>query len=201
MNSFFIKTIEDSTKTLVKKRPQTTKPSLRKSNTVQLLTKQYRNEKTNLLKYEKSSSKNSLSSVSNSFANFTIEDKPETYNLNFSLRDTEINTVLLKLDSQLIKFSKTEINKRHKETIKLHKVYNKLIEIQRAKEKEIETIETQILQIQTKSREKEEILQKISFLQFQTNKNLEKLVLAEAEGEYLVKIVNACLKNPPFCKE
>ena len=201
MNSFFIKTIEDSTKTLVKKRPQTTKPSLRKSNTVQLLTKQYRNEKTNLLKYEKSSSKNSLSSVSNSFANFTIEDKPETYNLNFSLRDTEINTVLLKLDSQLIKFSKTEINKRHKETIKLHKVYNKLIEIQRAKEKEIETIETQMLQIQTKSREKEEILQKISFLQFQTNKNLEKLVLAEAEGEYLVKIVNACLKNPPFCKE
>lgn len=201
MNSLFIKTIEDSSKTLVKKRPQTTKPSLRKSNTVQLLTKQYRNEKTNLLKYEKSSSKNSLSSVSNSFANFTIEDKPETYNLNFSLRDTEINTVLLKLDSQLIKFSKTEINKRHKETIKLHKVYNKLIEIQRAKEKEIETIETQILQIQTKSREKEEILQKISFLQFQTNKNLEKLVLAEAEGEYLVKIVNACLKNPPFCKE
>jgi NACHT domain len=186
-------------KLVPKSRPQISSNGLKRSRSSKIISKNLGLQNSSLIAKETSSIQSNLNkSMSTLLSKKTIEDKPETYFLKFSLRDTEMNTVLLKLDNQLVKFSEVELNKKHKEVIQLTKSYNKLIEIHRNKVKEIEFISTQIDQFETKYKEKEEVLQRINFLQFQTNKNLEKVVIAQSENDYLAKVYNCCLKNPPF---
>ena len=194
---------ENSQKAIIKSRPQTTKPLLSRSNTSKAMIKRLGIHTNSMVTMEHKPSNQTVNiSRNNSILSvYQTEEKPDTYAINFSLRDTVINTVLLKLDSQLVKFSQVEFNKKHKEVLELQKTYNKLRELGRSKEKEIQLVETQISQLQAKYREKEEVIQKFNSLQYQTNKNLEKLVLTQSEGEYLVKIYHCCEENQPFSQE
>ena len=183
-------------------RPQTTKPLLSRGNSLQMIRNTFgikrKVSQTEICQDSQTMNKSFISSYSQA----TLNDcKPETYSIGFSLRDTGINTVLLKLNSQLVKFSEVEVKKKFKETQKLQQLFNKLKEIQAVKQKEIENIATQITQLKAKFAEKEEILQKFANLQFQSNKSLEKVVIAQAEVDYVQKILESCEKNPPFIKE
>jgi hypothetical protein len=191
-------------KSAIKVRPQTTNMSMRRTSGSMMLSTKLGLQTTHLThadtEIQHLSANNSLTNQNVNYSSFD-NSRPQTYNVHFSLRDTAVNTVLLKLDSQLVKFSQVELKKQQKITFKLQQQYNKLIEYQRIKQKEIEDIATQIAQLEAKSREKEETVKKINFLQYQTNKNLEKLVIAQTEGDYLVKIQKSCIANPPFRQE
>jgi transcription initiation factor TFIIIB Brf1 subunit/transcription initiation factor TFIIB len=183
-------------------RPNTTKPLLSRGNSLQMIRTNFgikrKISQAEVIQDSQTVNKSFISSFSQS----TLPDaRPETYSINFSLKDTGINTVLLKLNSQLVRFSEAELKKKFKETQKLQQQFNKLREIHAFKVKEIENIATQIGLLKAKSLEKEEVLQKFANLQYQSNKSLEKVVLAQAEVDFLQKIVESCEKNPPFIKE
>jgi hypothetical protein len=184
-------------------RPHTTKPLLNRGNSLQIIRSAAGFNKPRVSINDQQIDISQLNKSSLSFASFKTQpdNRPETYSVNFSLRDTGINTVLLKLNSQLVKFTEVEVKKRFKETQKLQQQYNKLKETLLLKEKQKENLATQLDQVKAKHLEKEEIFQKFTNLQFKTNKNLEKQVLAQAEVEYLGNILESCIKNPPFVQE
>ena len=184
-------------------RPQTTKPLLNRGNSLQLIRSAAGFNKSRLSINDQQIDLSQLNKSSLSLASFKTqpENRPETYSVNFSLRDTGINTVLLKLNTQLVKFSEVELKKRFKETQKLQQQFNKLKETWELKEKHRENLATQLDQLRAKHLEKEEVFQRFTNLQFRTNRNLEKQVLAQAEVEYLGKILETCVKNPPFVQE
>lgn len=194
---------ESSQNSVNNSRPQTTKPLLNRGNSLQIIRSAVGFNKSRLSINDQQIDVSQLNKSSLSFVSLkTLPDnRPETYSVNFSLRDTGINTVLLKLNSQLVKFTEAEVKKRFKETQKLQQQYNKLKETMLLKEKQKESLSTQLDQLKAKHIEKEEIFQKFTNLQFKTNKNMEKQVLAQAEVEYSGKILESCIKNPPFVQE
>lgn len=203
-NDTFMKLVKPETnvRSMIRTRPQTSQSSLNRSSTLQSLAKKI-GINTTMLVPDRISDRNSLN-TSHSFhrpSSLNFDEKPEPYLMHFSLKDTGINTVLLKLDSQLVKFSQTEYHKKHKEVVELQKNFNKIIEAQRLKEREIVNIETQISQLQARHLEKTEVIQKINSLQHQANKNLEKFIIAQADSEHLKKIYTSCIRNPPFLQE
>ena len=203
-NNSFMKLIlaENTQKVIVKTRSQSSKPLLHRASTSQGVMRKAGLGPIPIMQAEGPSDRSKLNtSASFSRLNLSGEAAPETYQISFSLKDTGINTVLLKLDSQLVRFSKAEFNKKHKEVVEMQKMFNRMKEIQRIKKQEIGSIETQISHLKAKYREKFEVIQKINLLQHQTNKNLEKLVITQSEGDYLANICCTSERNLPFKQE